>query len=244
MDTVRILNDEGVNAFRAYLGVLRSDTRAEPPRQILYDGNYSDPLAIAVELDPLVFPDAFALGEYLVARFSTCEDRIISRNHALWNWLALYFFDTICRPSTDGTRKPLEDAVYLLESRFSFRKYYRHGARTPWLAVREHGSRAKILLLTAGRGSRSDIAEQLGAYQHIFQSKTVIDAAYRLYFDDGEQRPKRGAGGKGAGSARRLAAIVQQLELTYDLEQCPDKQFDKLLPMEFSRWIKTEARPS
>lgn len=237
MEKVRLLNEEGAKVFREYVARLRADSKAAPPRQILQDGMYSDPFDPEVQVDLLAFESTFQFGAQLVEWFAKCEERLISRNHALWNWLALYFFDQICKPGADGSRKVLEEAVYVLEQNFSFRKYYRHAVRTPWLAVREHQEHAKVLLLTSGKGTRSDIAEQLGAYQHLFQNKTVIGAAYRLYFDPVEQRPRRGAGGKGAGSARRLATIAQQLELTYDLEDCGEEKFETLLPAEFGRWM-------
>ncbi|WKZ85384.1 hypothetical protein N5B55_00055 [Ralstonia pickettii] len=170
--------------------------------------------------------------------FVDCEDRLISRNHGLWSWLALFYFDQLCKPDGAGIRKPLEDAVYVLEERFSFRRYYRHAVRTPWLAVKAHGEHAKVLLLTSGKGTRTDINEQLGAYQHLFANRTIIASAYAMYFDKDLQKPRRGAGGKSGGSARRLASIARQLELTYDLEDCTPANFLNLLPREFATWVK------
>jgi hypothetical protein len=108
----------------------------------------------------------------------------------------------------------------------------------PWLAVKEHGQHAKVLLITSGGGVRSDIGEQLGAQQFLFGNRTFIEAAYAMYFDESTQKPRRGAGGKGAGSARRLASIARQLELTYDVPTCGRNGFLCLLPrQEFKRWI-------
>jgi hypothetical protein len=174
----------------------------------------------------------------MIEVFSECEDRLISRNHGLWSWLALFYFDQLCKADAAGNRKPLEDAVYVLEERFSFRRYYRHAIRTPWMAVKEHGEHAKVLLLTSGKGTRTDINEQLGAYQHLFANKTIIASAYAMYFDKEQQKPRRGAGGKGGGSARRLANIARQLELTYDLQECSPSKFLTLLPREFKSWVR------
>jgi hypothetical protein len=177
----------------------------------------------------------------MVEVFANCEDRLISRNHGLWSWLALFYFDQLCKADASGNRKPLEDAVYVLEERFSFRRYYRHAIRTPWMAVKEHGEHAKVLLLTSGKGTRTDINEQLGAYQHLFANKTIIASAYAMYFDVDQQKPRRGAGGKGGGSARRLASIARQLELTYDLQECTPTKFLGLLPREFKGWVRQAA---
>ncbi len=238
MARIRTLNPEGLAKFSEYLAALRGNPKLAPPMVILDDGLYSDPFEPEVQIEIQDFSNAYELGTYLNKAFADCEDRLISRNHALWSWLTLFYFDQLCKPDSEGKRRPLEDAVYVLEQRFSFRRYYRHAVRTAWLAVREHGEQAKVLLLTSGRGVRTDIGEQLGAYQHLFANKTVIGSAYAMYFDQQAQKPKRGAGGKGAGSARRLANIARQLELTYDLQDCPLTKFLALLPREFKSWVR------
>ena len=232
---IRTLNDEGLAEFKAFLSALRSDSSLEAPLHLLSDGNYSEPFDSVVEVESLLFPDSYSLGLYLVEKLAPCEDRLISRDAGLWNWLSILYFDSICKRSDSGQRKILEDAVYFLDSAFSFRKYYRHAVRTPWLAVKEHGIYSKVLLLTAGRGVRSDVSEQLGAHQDICSNRMIIEAAYRLYFDEVAGRMKVGLGKKG-GSPRRLASIVRQLELTYDLRDCDVSGFSALLPKEFDRW--------
>ena len=221
MPAVRVLNAEGLEKFTEYLAELRVAPSKAPPFELLTDGKYSDPFDPPVTIEQRSFNSAYEIGAYMIEVLETCEDRLISRNHGLWSWLALFFFDQLCKPDGSGNRKTLEDAVYVLEERFSFRRYYRHGIRTPWMAVKEHGEHAKVLLLTSGKGTRTDINEQLGAYQHLFANRTIIASAYAMYFDTTQQRPRKGAGGKGGGSARRLASIARQLELTYDLQECP-----------------------
>lgn len=244
MSTIRILNSEGLSAFSTYLSDLRVDPLKAPPSELLNDGRFSDPFDPEINIEARTFESAFEIGTYLVGLFSTCEDRLLSRNHGLWSWLALFYFEHLCKPDSTGKRKPLEDAVYVLEERFSFRRYYRHAIRTPWMAVKEHGEHAKILLLTSGRGTRTDINEQLGAYQHLFANKTIITSAYAMYFDKNLQKPRRGAGGKGGGSARRLATIARQLELTHDLQECSPAKFLTLLPREFKGWVRQADTPA
>jgi hypothetical protein len=108
--------------------------------------------------------------------------------------------------------------------------------RTPWEAVANNGPNAKVLLQNRGGGRRSDIFEQLAARQTIFGNKTIIAGAYKLYYDEAAQLPKKGAGGKGAGSPRRLVSFIQQIDLTYDLFACSAEQFLALLPKEFLKF--------
>jgi hypothetical protein len=241
MPAVRVLNAEGLTKFSEYLALLRADPSKELPSALLTDGRYSDPFEPQAMVEARSFASAYEIGVYMNEVLASCEDRLISRNHGLWSWLALFYFDQLRKPDAFGQRKPMEDAVYVLEERFSFRRYYRHGIRTPWMAVKEHGEHAKVLLLTSGKGTRTDINEQLGAYQHLFANSTVIASAYAMYFDQTQQRPKTGAGGKKGGSARRLAKIASQLELTYDLQECTVTTFLALLPKEFKNWVRSAS---
>lgn len=238
MVAVRVMNSEGLVKFAEYLAELRTVPSKAPPFDILTDGRYSDPFDPSVTIEQRLFASAYDIGVYMAEVFENCQDRLISRNNGLWSWLSLFYFDQLCKPDADANRKALEEAVYVLEDRFSFRRYYRHGIRTPWMAVKEHGEYAKVLLVTSGKGMRTDINEQLGAYQHIFANKTIIAAAYAMYFDTTQQKPRRGAGGKGGGSARRLASVARQLELTYDLQDCSPSKFLDLLPKEFKKWVR------
>lgn len=236
MSKVRILNEVGLQGFRTYVAAAKLDPSLAPPFEMLEDGRYSEPFSLEIEVERRDFENAYEFGVDLNSVLARCEPREISRNHALWSWLALFFFDVIATPGPSGNRKILEEAVYVLDKRFSFQRYYRHLVRTPWLAVRMHGELAKVLLIASGAGSRTEVNEQIGAYPDLFGCRTIIDAAYRLYFDIGTQKPKRGTSGKGPGTPRRLAAVVRQLQLTYDLSDCPVEGFLDLLPREFSRW--------
>lgn len=232
---VRLINEDGLVEYKKFLAQLRQNPATETPVHLLTDGRYSEPFDVEVEVEPCSFQDAYALGSYLVQKLAGCEDRLISRNWGLWNWLALLYFDSICKKTETGGRRVLEDAVYVLDSGFSFRKYYRHAIRTPWLSCKVHGEFSKVLLLTASGGVRSDISEQLGAHQDIFSNTNVIRAAYEMYFDKSTGKPRSGLGKRG-GSPRRLASLVRQLELTYDLRDCSVEKLSKLLPREFDKW--------
>lgn len=241
MSKIRTLSDVGLQRFREYVAAARVDSSLPPPFEMLDDGRYSEPFSSDIEVARLDFDNAYEFGVHLNAVLDGCEAREISRNHSLWSWLALFFFDAIAKPSSSGTRKILEEAVYVLDERFTFQRYYRHLVRTPWLAVRMHGELSKVLLIASGAGTRTEVNEQIGAYPDLFGCRTIIDAAYRLYFDIETQKPKRGTSGKGAGTPRRLATVVRQLQLTYDLSDCPTEGFLALLPKEFAKWAPNSA---
>lgn len=239
-DHVRILNDDGIEGFRTFLQRVRAGASESPPTWLLADSSTSIAFAPNIEVEQKVFPSRFDFGNYLSSTLEPLGRRSISHHHALWTWLSLYFFDELCPAQANGARKVLEDAVYVVPALYNHQRYYRHIARTSWLTVSDHGEKAKVLLYGAERGSRSEIFEQIASRQGMLGNSTVVAGAFELYFDVAKGKSKRGAGGKGAGSPRRLAAIVQQLELTYDLAACTTNQLLELLPKEFDRF-KPEA---
>jgi hypothetical protein len=81
-----------------------------------------------------------------------------------------------------------------------------------------------------------EILEQLGGRQQILGSRPIISVASGLYYDKNTGRPKTGVAGSGRGSARRFGLVLRQLDLTYDPESTPEKDFIALLPPEFDRW--------
>jgi hypothetical protein len=238
-DLVRILNDEGVAQFTQFLSRLRAGGNESVPYTLLTDAQTSAPLPQDITVERKTFSNRFVFGEYLVNVFKPLDTREITNASGVWTWLALYFFDGIC-PVVAGRRNVLEDAVYVLGKTFNYQRYYRHLVRTPWLVVSNHGEYGKVMLIMRDKGTRSEIFEQLAARQEIIGNRTAVAAAYQLYFDPAAQRPKRGAGGKGEGTPRRLSAVVQQLDLTFDLRDCSVDRFLALLPQEFERFRNDE----
>ena len=98
------------------------------------------------------------------------------------------------------------------------------------LSVKANGIYAKVLLAS------SELAEQIQSVQSTAGNPQLIEGIYRLYFDEDSQVLKKGAAGKGAGSARRLRDFIGQIRLTYDLNDCSPQQFLDLLPNEFNRF--------
>ena len=89
-----------------------------------------------------------------------------------------------------------------------------------------------------------DVAEQLSARQERISNPTVMAVASRLYVR--KKTIRRGAAGRGPGSARRFAAVLNQLDLTWDLYDLEPEGLLRLLPAEFdafrsSRTQKTNA---
>lgn len=244
VEHARVFTARGVDTFRQHLENARHGSLSTVPGELLSGSEYSEELE-SIELELKTFQDRFQFGRYLADQLSVLDRRAVSRNHGLWTWLAAYYFEQICPPTPDGQRKVFADEAYILPSKYDFQSYYRHLVRTPWLAVNSHGNCARVLLIPAGRSEgaplarRGEIIEQLASRQALLGNPTVIAAADRLYFDADGNRPRRGTGGSKGGSPRRLALILQQLDLTFDLPACDVDRLLALLPKEFDRWKET-----
>lgn len=174
------------------------------------------------------------LGAWLVRTFGAADDRMDS---GAWSWLTLYLFETLC-PEKDGTRKLREDARYLLEAG-DYRKAYRHLLTGPFLLMQAHREDAESVrgLLATSPDAPGEVYEQLAARKYTVTSRAVVQVATCLYLDQTTFKLKRGAGGSAAGSPRRLSEVLQQFDLTYDLQEIPAARLLGLLPKEFGRFI-------
>jgi hypothetical protein len=81
-----------------------------------------------------------------------------------------------------------------------------------------------------------EAAEQLGAYQDVITCAPLIAAIGSLVWDVERGKLKRGFGGSGPGSARRVQVVAKQFSLTYDLHSMRPEQILDLLPREFDRF--------
>jgi hypothetical protein len=79
--------------------------------------------------------------------------------------------------------------------------------------------------------------EELGRHVALenIASPQIMQVATALFYDAESRRQRRGAGGKGAGSARRLVDVLAQFDVTWDLASIPGAGLQGMLPKEFQR---------
>ena len=85
----------------------------------------------------------------------------------------------------------------------------------------------------------NEVMVQFGSYQTLMQNKGLQAVVQRLYYDPEKGRIKRGAGGKEAGTPRRLMDFFRQIELNYDLQSVSESKFWDMIPAEFSKFKNT-----
>lgn len=238
--TLRKLNETGIEEFSGWLS---EGGRGEPPHYLLFDPRFSEPVAEIV-VSTKVFANRNELGEYLRDLLNPVPVSEISDDRGLWTWLAILWFDQICPADAEGVRDIREMYRYILSK--SYRHYYRHLIRTPWQIVRDHGSNGRFLLLSPRESEHplkvsGEILEQFAGRQGVLRSRRIVSEASKLYTDPVTGRPKAGASGSGAGSARRLALVLQQFRLTYDIDNLGEGKLIELLPKEFNRWKRVSV---
>ena len=234
--SIRVFNDEGLNEFERSINEIRNSEAKNISDDLLVNENYSSVFEPIINIEKVDYKNKNELVPYIVDALDLKVNKHLYFNKGLWSWLAAFYFDNICPEDGNGKRKVNENAFYILRDPKNYTKYYRHLLAYPCRIFSELDESAKIFLIGSFL-KRGEITEQFGAYQEIALNKGILDAANILYWDDTTKNLKRGAAGKGGGSARRLVRIIRQYQLTYDLNSMPGNEIVELLPFEFSKWI-------
>jgi hypothetical protein len=234
-DSVRILNEKGIQKFREYLGEAREGAIKQPPTEILTNPFYSLALSVDIEVEDILFGNKYEMARYFNSRFYMLSHSEIEKNTGFWSWLALYYFDQLCPANSSGKRSPGQDYRYILEK--DYRRYYKHLLAGTYNIFLLHEDRAPLLLSGAIDKSNKFYLE-LSSRQGLITNRGVIEAANLLYFDIKQNRPKRGAAVtvKKPGTILRFIDVIQQLDLTHDLYSMTGKEVLELMPSEFNEW--------
>lgn len=228
---LRRFTEIGINRFDDFRA---SSLRAvDQLHEILHDDAFSERVSADIEVEQRRLPTRFSVGEYLHGLLDDVAAPGLNTDVGAWTWLSAFYFEQICpQGSSPGDRPRWVPAVD------NYRQYYRHLLAGPYLIYRAHSDnphRAMALLANPPH-QPGDIAEQLASRQELVTNPSVMEVATRLYINAATNSPKRGAAGRGPGSARRLAVVLNQLDLTWDLYGLdPDKLLD-LLPEEFEQF--------
>lgn len=224
---LRSFNSTGISCFREFRA---SQTKeAGDLETLIQDSSLSTEINPSIDVRQQEFSNRFSAGEYLFRLFSEVDIPNLDDRPEVWTWLAAFYFRQLCPVGTMPGRD------YRWEPSVSnFRNYYRHLLAGPYYIYRAHQNNPQLALavLATPLHRPGDIVEQLASRQEIVTNKTVMDAATQLYIGvDGT--PKPGAAGRGGGSARRLADVLTQLDLTWDLYDISTEKLIELLPAEF-----------
>lgn len=234
---LRKLNKQGIQEFADFLESLKENPALEVPTSLLTEARTSDGLPEQVEIKKNCFRSRFEAAEYLDERLSDSGLTDIERNAELWSWLSLFYFDQLCPLDSSGKRKRHERAKLIPEVS-NYRKYYRHLLAGPYRIYKAHRDDPEraMALLCEPISQLGDIVEQFASRQELVTNRVVMELVKILYLDRKTNRPRRGAAGKGKGSARRLTDTLNQFDLTWDLHLVQASDLIRMLPGEFDRF--------
>jgi hypothetical protein len=176
------------------------------------------------------------LAEILYGTFKSNESlKKLQSDQGLWSWWAAAWMTTLFENSPRSA-KIGEQARWILDRQKT--RYYRHLLAGPFFIFNQHYPQpGKALSILGGSpivpgelvgqiAATSDIAYSVGA-----------EIATKLYIDSKTGKAKKGSGGSGPGSPRRLtAAYLNQIDLTVDYRGMTAEEVIQLLPKEFDKF--------
>lgn len=234
---VRRLTDHGIERMAGFLAdVSKGTVVSGAPDELLLGSEYSEPFQFPVVVEQRGFATRFDLAEYLFQRFREAGAHGFERDTGLWGWLSLYYFEQLCPAGKDGTRKPGAIARWILDG--NHRRYYRQNIAGPFRIYTTFRSEPDLArgLLAGPPDKQGDVFEQIASRMEYVTNRAVVGTVSRLYVG-ANGRYKKGAGSKGPGSPRRLADVLAQIDLTYDLYSLNAEQLIGMLPVEFERFV-------
>lgn len=234
---IRRFNTKGIQHFEAYVLQCRQRHRAGEPLGPVTPTLLTDPectIETSYELPGAAadFRDKLSIGEYFCRAIPDDRHAEARLDKELWTWLAAYFFDEI----TEGRKKIKETRAYIAS--IGFQDFYRHLLLGPYFVYfnsRDNPDRVRVLLYN-NPTTMNEVMVQFGSYQTLMQNKSLQSVVQRLYFDEKAKRIKKGAGGKEAGTPRRLMDFFRQIELNYDLPSIDEHDIWSMLPKEFQKF--------
>ena len=234
---LRRFNKDGVSAFAAYRSQLAAEPKLLPPTKMLEDSSLTELIPGEVDVSPRPFSSRLEAGRYLNELVESAALAQPEKDAGLWAWLTLFFFDELCPADGNGSRNPQNEAR-LLPLIDNHQRFYRHLLLGPYLIVRAHRDNPDraIAMLCNPLWKPGEIVEQLASRKELVTNHAVAEVSTRLYYDPTSGSFKRGAGSDVKGAARRLAALLNQLDLTYYLYGMTADELLALLPKEFDRF--------
>lgn len=238
MTVVRRFNVDGVDEARRFVQQLVEQTESDP-KDLLVDDELTQVVPEVEEIVRDRFVDRRDAAEFLHDLLEPLEDTGVDpiKDVGLWAWLALHWIDLLAPVGADGGRRPGEIGRWI-PAVDDHQKYYRHLLAGPYQIYRAHRDQPDVAmaLLATAVNAPGEIVEQFASRQDIVTNPNLLRAITLLYYDSKQRRLKPGAARKGSGGARRLADLLLQLDLTYDIHVMEAEDVLGLLPAEFDEF--------
>lgn len=207
---------------------------------LLLDDQYTAILSKNADFDVLPFENRMHAAQFffdLLTPLTTVHPDL-ERDAELWSWLSLKWLDVLAPiDQSTGTRIIRATHNYILNPH-DYKTYYRHYLSGPYRIYKAYRDNPEVAMavLATPVDSPGEVVEQIASNQEIISNSTLMEVVTSLYFDPEVKKLKRGSGGSKGGSARRLAAVLAQFDLTWDTYAMTPKEIIDLLPDEFDNF--------
>lgn len=235
---LRRFTSDGLRHFEELLIGMKANPSLSPPSTLLTDPTFTTAISPPVEVHPQVFSDRMELGGYLNSLMSDDLVADHARDPGLWTWMTLLFFDQVCPADDNGQRNVGAQLARWIPRLDLSRRFYRHCLLGPYMAYRSHRKNPKqaAVLLADPLHITTSEAFRLFIETPFINMEAPVALATKYYYDPEKKKLRRGAGVKGPGGLRRFLAVIQQLDLTFDIHSLTVERLHSLLPEEFRRW--------
>ena len=229
----------GSELFNEYIDKVRKDSQASLSKDFLSSNLYFEVIDEETDVELRKFKSRFDLAKYLESLIRTSDLRNVEYDAPFWEALTAFYFDLLCPIDKNKMRRVKAKENYIPQVG-TYNRYYKHLLLGPFLVYRAHIDKPErtIGLLYKPLDTVGDLYEQISGRQELVTNPAVVEVATRLYFNPETKNLKSGAGGKGAGSPRRLAAVLDQFDLTWDLYSATADEIMNILPKEFDSFRK------
>ncbi len=228
----------GSELFGEYINKVRQNPQASLPKDFLSSSLYFEMIDEEVEVESPKFKSRFDLAKYLMSLIQTSYSlKNVEQDTLFWEALTAFYFDILCPVGKNKERKVGAKERYIPQVN-RYDRYYKHLLLGPFLVYRAHTPQAEkaLSLLCKPPHIVDDLYENIAGRQELVTNPAVVEVCTRLYFNPQTNNLKRGAGGKGPGSPRRLAAVLDQFDLTWDLYSASADEIMSILPKEFDKF--------
>ena len=203
----------------------------------LKDNTYFIPIQGSKEFDAKLFTNKTEMADAVISslpknNMNKVDDSLFS-NLSLWSWLSLALVGSVHSDSNGKFIAPFTRRWYFIPTGLqNYTTGYRHLILTPVLLRYRYGD-IVAHHMTSKINQAGEINEQLLSQQD-FWEEYWFELGKMLYFDNKIKKIKKDAGGKKAGSPRRLISFFNQISVTYDTASLGAKGIYDLLPEEFN----------
>lgn len=229
----------GSELFSEYIDKVRQDSEVSLQKDFLSSSLYFEVIDEDIEVELRKFKTRFDLAKYLESLIRTSYmQKNIEKDTLFWEALTAFYFDLLCPLDKNKKRSLKRKEYYIPQTEYN--RYYKHLLLGPFLIYRAHIDEPEktISLLCNPLDTAGELYENIAGRQELATNPAVVEAVTKLYFNPQTQHLKPGSGSKGPGSPRRLATVLDQFDLTWDLYSATTDEIMNILPKEFDKFRK------